>query len=62
MTTVLSQSVLPDGFPVPFSCIHDPANGGLFRAYATALQSAEKEGNEWLLLLDKDTALRCESI
>ena len=51
------QSVLPDKIPMPFSCIHDPANGGLFRAYSTAMQLAEKEGYEWLLLLDQDTVL-----
>ena len=52
-----SQSTLPDGIPVPFTYIHDPANGGLFQAYTAALQKAEREGNEWLLLLDQDTVL-----
>jgi len=52
-----SQSVLPDSPPMPYSCIHDPANGGLFRAYSTAFQLAEKGGNEWLLLLDQDTVV-----
>lgn len=49
--------VLPDSFPIPFYYIHDPANGGLIRAYTTALQLAEKGGNDWLLLLDQDTVL-----
>lgn len=51
------QSVLPESIPIPFSHIHDPANGGLFRAYTAALELAEKDGNEWLLLLDQDTVL-----
>ena len=52
-----SESVLPGGIPVPITYIHDPSNGGLFRAYTAALQKAEREGNEWLLLLDQDTVL-----
>lgn len=51
------QSVLPDSIQIPFSGIHDPTNGGLFRAYTAALELAEKDGNEWLLLLDQDTVL-----
>lgn len=51
------QSVLPDSIPIPFSGIHDPTNGGLFRAYTAALELAENEGAEWLLLLDQDTVL-----
>lgn len=51
------QSVLPDRIPIPFSQIHDPTNGGLFRAYTAALELAENEGTEWLLLLDQDTVL-----
>lgn len=51
------HSVLPDGIPIPISSIHDPANGGLFRAYTAALELAEKDGNEWMLLLDQDTVL-----
>jgi GT2 family glycosyltransferase len=52
-----SQSAVPDTPPIPFSCIHDPANGGLVAAYNAALNMAEKEGNEWLLLLDQDTVI-----
>jgi GT2 family glycosyltransferase len=52
-----SQSAIPDTIPIPFKCIHDPANGGLVMAYNTAMQIAEKDGNEWLLLLDQDTVI-----
>lgn len=52
-----SQSAVPDIMPIPFSCIHDPTNGGVARAYNMALQVAEKEGNDWLLLLDQDTMI-----
>ncbi len=51
------QSAIPDNLPSSFYFIHDPANGGLFRAYTTALHLAEKERIEWLLLLDQDTVL-----
>ena len=51
------KSKLPDSFPIPFQYFHDPGNGGLFRAYTAALQLAEKNGHEWLLLLDQDTVL-----
>jgi GT2 family glycosyltransferase len=51
------RAVLPDRIPIPFSHIHDPANGGLFRAYTAALELAENGGTEWLLLLDQDTVL-----
>ena len=50
-------SVLPDRISIPVSSIHDPANGGLFRAYTAALGRAETEGSEWLLLLDQDTVI-----
>jgi len=52
-----SRSSVPDTMPLPSSYIHDPANGGLTGAYNAALRLAEKEGHEWLLLLDQDTAL-----
>ncbi len=52
-----TQSAVPDAMPMPFSYIHDPANGGLAGAYSAALRLAEKEGNEWLLLLDQDTVI-----
>lgn len=50
-------SPVPDSMPLPSSYIHDPANGGLTGAYNTALRLAEKEGHEWLLLLDQDTVI-----
>jgi GT2 family glycosyltransferase len=50
-------SPLPESIPIPLTSVHDPANGGLVRAYSAALQQAEKEGHEWLLLLDQDTVL-----
>ena len=52
-----SQSAAPDTMPIPFECIHDPGNGGLVGAYNAALQVAENEGIEWLLLLDQDTVI-----
>lgn len=52
-----SRSAVPDTMPMPFSYIHDPANGGLAGAYNAALHLAENEGNEWLLLLDQDTVI-----
>lgn len=52
-----SPSSVPDSMPLPSSYIHDPANGGLTGAYNTALCLAEKEGHEWLLLLDQDTVI-----
>lgn len=52
-----SPSPVPDSMPLPSSYIHDPANGGLTGAYNTALRLAEKEGYEWLLLLDQDTVI-----
>ena len=36
---------------------HDPANGGLAKAYGYALEQAVKSGLDWLLLLDQDTTL-----
>jgi len=52
-----SRSSLPDAKPLPLSYTHDPANSGLTGAYNTALGLAEKEGHEWLLLLDQDTVV-----
>jgi GT2 family glycosyltransferase len=40
--------------------VHDPENGGLAAAYNYALAYAEKNGYEWLLLLDQDTLLTSE--
>lgn len=48
-------SALPPRIPVACSHIHDPGNGGLVAAYDAALRLAEKNGDEWLLLLDQDT-------
>jgi GT2 family glycosyltransferase len=47
-------------FPVHY--IHDPSNGGLASAYNVALDRAESEEREWLLLLDQDTSLTTEFI
>jgi len=52
-----SRSFVPDVMPLPSSYIHDPANSGLTGAYNTALRLAEKEGHEWLMLLDQDTVI-----
>jgi GT2 family glycosyltransferase len=41
----------------PITYIHDPQNGGLAPAYNRALDMAENDGAEWLLLLDQDSAL-----
>ena len=35
--------------------VHDPQNGGLAAAYSTGLNCANKNGADWLLLLDQDT-------
>ncbi len=45
-------------FPVTY--VHDPQNGGLAPAYNRALQMAEANGAEWLLLLDQDTVLSAD--
>lgn len=47
-------------FPIHY--IHDPSNGGLASAYNAALDRAESEQREWLLLLDQDTSLTTEFI
>lgn len=52
-----SPSALPQPMPTPCRYIHDPGNGGLVAAYDAALRIAEEQGNEWLLLLDHDTAV-----
>lgn len=52
-----SRSSVPDAMPLPVWYILDPANGGLTAAYDAALRLAEKEGHEWLLLLDQDTVI-----
>jgi len=46
----------------PICYIHDPSNGGLASAYNLALQRAESEAREWLLLLDQDTSLTPEFV
>jgi GT2 family glycosyltransferase len=48
------------GYPICY--IHDPSNGGLASAYNFALQRAESEEREWLLLLDQDTSLTPEFV
>jgi GT2 family glycosyltransferase len=45
-------------FPIAYK--HDPTNAGLARAYNFALERAEEERREWLLLLDQDTSLTAE--
>jgi GT2 family glycosyltransferase len=47
-------------FPIHY--IHDPSNGGLASAYNVALDRAESDQREWLLLLDQDTSLTTEFI
>jgi GT2 family glycosyltransferase len=42
---------------IPVSYIHEPSNKGLATAYNHALLQAERNGQEWLLLLDQDTSL-----
>lgn len=54
---IYDNSPLPQDVPAPCSYIHDPGNGGLLAAYQAALRLAEKQGDEWLLLLDQDTEL-----
>ena len=56
------QSIIADNIPIPFHFIQDSENGGLFRAYTTALKIAEQEKNEWLLMLDQDTSLNADFI
>ena len=46
----------------PICYVHDPSNGGLASAYNFALQRAESEEREWLLLLDQDTSLTPEFV
>jgi GT2 family glycosyltransferase len=42
---------------LPIHYVHDASNGGLAPAYNFALERAESEGRDWLLLFDQDTAL-----
>jgi GT2 family glycosyltransferase len=57
------QSQAPDiSASYPICYIHDPSNGGLASAYNFALQRAESEEREWLLLLDQDTSLTAEFV
>jgi GT2 family glycosyltransferase len=42
------------GFAIEY--VHDPSNGGLVAAYNYALDRAEAEAREWLLLFDQDTS------
>lgn len=51
------RSAIPIEISVPFSYVHDPRNGGLSRAYNTAMEVAGAAGSEWLLLLDQDTLI-----
>lgn len=45
-------------FPVSYK--HEPSNGGLVSAYNYALEQAEHNQQQWLLLLDQDTSLTRE--
>jgi GT2 family glycosyltransferase len=47
---------------VSFEYIHDATNGGLVTAYNTALSRAQRQGRDWLLLLDQDTTLNPDLI
>lgn len=55
-----SRQAVPGSFPVAIQYLHDPANGGVAAAYNAALQMAEKNGVEWLLLLDQDTEISAD--
>lgn len=55
-----SRQAAPDSLPVAIQYLHDPANGGVAAAYNAALQMAEKDGVEWLLLLDQDTEISAD--
>src|SRR5580704_4163787 len=54
------KHTLSTDFPIHY--VHDPSNGGLAPAYNFALDRAESEEREWLLLLDQDTSLTPEFI
>jgi GT2 family glycosyltransferase len=41
---------------------HHPGNPGLAVPYASALESAERRGSAWLMLLDQDTAVTAEYV
>lgn len=55
-----ARQAVPIGFPAAIQYLHDPANGGVAAAYNAALQTAEKGGIEWLLLLDQDTEISAD--
>lgn len=42
---------------IPCTYVHQPENGGLATAYNFALERAEENRQQWLLLLDQDTTL-----
>lgn len=46
---------LKSEFKGKWEYIHDPANGGLSKAYNKAALFAKRNGFEWILLLDQDT-------
>lgn len=63
-STKQSPSSLSD-FDWQFSYIHDPRNLGIATAYNYALEVANQNGSEWLLLFDHDTKVTqefCDSI
>lgn len=53
-----SEPIQAAQFPVTY--FHDPSNPGLAAAYNFALDRAEQNRSEWLLLLDQDTTLTRE--
>ena len=61
---IYDNSPAPSGLsiniPIPYVYIHDEFNSGLAQAYNAALQIAETENFEWLLLLDQDTVITNE--
>jgi GT2 family glycosyltransferase len=58
------NSPQPQSFEVagefPIHYVHDPSNGGLAPAYNFALERAESEARDWLLLFDQDTSVTVE--
>jgi GT2 family glycosyltransferase len=55
-----TRTIVPDGIPVSLYVLHDPENGGLFRAYSAALRLAERKGCKWMLTLDQDTLISAD--
>lgn len=55
-----SQSKKIDVGGLNIEYIHDSRNLGISTAYNYALKAAEKNGEEWLLLLDQDTTISKE--